>query len=121
VRPQYLVLFMVFAGYLVFQTWAEHRLDTLRRERVEFEERIVSTRSALAEARREIAQESEQSRIVARARQELGFIDAEVGGRPRICMPAVEAPAEEPLLMHLARGLDRFGGIRDAFAGEGDR
>lgn len=121
VRPQYLVFFVAFAGYLVFQTWAEHRLDTLRKERVEFEERIITTRAALSHAEGRFVRESEQSRIVDRARTELGFIDAEIGGRPRICMPAIQPPEDEPLLWRLAAGLDRFGGIRGAFAAEDDR
>ena len=120
-RPQYIVLFCVFAGYLVFQTWTEHRLDTLRRQRVEFEERITSTRAALSEAEREYARESEQARIVARAKSELGFIDARIGARPRICMPVSPSVEEDPLLARLAAGLDRFGGIRGAFAAEDDR
>jgi len=120
IRPQYLVFFFVLAGYLVFQTWAEHSLDTLRKERVEYEERIISTRAALAQAQRQFVRESEQSRIVSRARAELGFIDAEIGGRPRICMPAIQQPDDEPLLWRLAAGLDRFGGIRGAFAAEDD-
>ena len=120
-RPQYLVFFCVFAGYLVFQTWTGHRLDTLRRERVEFEERVVTTHAALAEAERQFARESDQSRIVARAKSELGFVDARIGVRARICMPATESLADEPLLWRLAGGLDRFGGIRGAFAAEDDR
>ena len=121
VRPQYLVVFFVFAGYLVFQTWAEHRLDTLRKVRVEYEERIITTRASLAQAERRFVRESEQSRIVSRARAELGFIDAEIGGRPRICMPSTPTADDEPLLWRLAAGLDRFGGIRGAFAAEDDR
>ena len=120
-RPQYLVFFAVFAGYLVFQTWAEHRLDTLRKERVEYEERIITTRAALAQAHRQFARESEQSRVVSRARAELGFIDAEIGSRPRICMPSTQPVDDEPLLWRLASGLDRFGGIRGAFAAEDDQ
>jgi hypothetical protein len=120
-RSQYLVFFLVFAGYLVFQTWSEHRLDALRKERVEFEERIIGTRAALAQAQRQFARESDQARIVERARVELGFVDAEIGGRPRICMPAAPKADEGPLLWRLAGGLDRFGGIRGAFAAEDDR
>ena len=121
VRPEYLVFFLALAGYMVFQTWSEHRLDALRKERVEFEERIITTRAALAQAERQFARESEQSRIVDRARDELGFMDAEIAGRQRICMPSTQPAEEEPLLWRLAGGLDRFGGIRGAFAAEDDR
>ena len=120
-RPEYLVFFLALAGYMVFQTWSEHRLDALRKERVEFEERIITTRAALAQAERQFARESEQSRIVDRARGELGFVDAEIAGRQRICMPSTQPADEEPLLWRLAGGLDRFGGIRGAFAAEDDR
>jgi hypothetical protein len=121
VRPQYLVFFLFFAGYLAFQTWSGHQLDTLRRDRVEFEERIATTRAALAEAERQFARESDQSRIVARAKSELGFVDAAIGGRARICMPSVDVHDDEPLLWRLAGNLDRFAGIRGAFAAEDER
>lgn len=120
-RPQYVVFFCVFAGYLVFQTWSGHQLDTLRKERVEYEERISTARAALAEAESRFARESDQSRIVARAKSELGFVDARIGARARICMPTLEPAADEPLLWRLAGGLDRFGGIRGAFAAEAER
>ena len=120
-RPEYLAFFCLLAGYLVYQTWAEHRLDTLRLARVEYEERIITTRAALAESQRRFARESDQSRVVARAKSELGFIDAEIGTRPRLCMPVAPAAEEEPLLWRIAGGLDRFGGIRGAFAAEEGR
>ena len=120
-RPQYVVLLVVFAGYLSFQTWAEHRLDTLRKDRVEFEERIIGTRASLAAAREEFDRQSEQARIVSRAKKELGFIDSRVGDRTRLALPALQAAPDEPMLWRLAGGLDRFGGIRDAFASEENR
>ena len=115
-RPQYVVVLAVFATYLSFQTWAEHRLDTSRKERVEFEERIIGARASLAAAREEFDRQSEQDRIVSRAKKELGFIDSRVGERIRLALPAPEGAPEEPMLWRLAGGLDRFGGIRDAFA-----
>lgn len=117
-RMEYLVLLMVFAGYLSFSMWTEHRLDTLRKERVEFEERIVGARAALAVAEERFLRESDQARIVHRARVELGFVDAEIGTRIRLALPSSPTVPEEPMLTRLAGGLDRFGGVREAFAGE---
>jgi hypothetical protein len=115
---EYLFLLLVFAGYLSFSMWTEHRLDTLRKERVEFEERIVGARAALTSAEERFLRESEQSRIVHRARTELGLVDAEIGNRIRLALPASPTLPEEPMLTRLAGGLDRFGGIRSAIAGE---
>jgi hypothetical protein len=117
-RMEYVVLLMVFAGYLSFSMWTEHRLDTLRKERVEFEERIVGAQAALAAAEERFLRESDQARIVHRARTELGFVDAEIGTRVRLALPSSPTLPEEPMLTRLAGGLDRFGGVREAIAGE---
>lgn len=117
-RMEYVVLLMVFAGYLSFSMWTEHRLDTLRKERVEFEERIVGAQAALAAAEERFLRESDQARIVDRARTELGFVDAEIGTRVRLALPSSPTLPEEPMLTRLAGGLDRFGGVREAIAGE---
>ena len=117
-RMEYVVLLMVFAGYLSFSMWTEHRLDTLRKERVEFEERIVGAQAALAAAEERLLRESDQARIVHRARAELGFVDAEIGTRVRLALPSSPTLPEEPMLTRVAGGLDRFGGVREAIAGE---
>lgn len=121
VRAEYLLLAVVLAGYLAFQTWQQHELDRLRQQRIDYEERLVATRSALAAANFEYARHSAQDRVVARAREELGFVDARIGHRIRLALPAPAATAEEPLLNRLAAGLDRFGGIRSAGAAEDRR
>ena len=120
-RPQYLVLLMMLVSYLSYQIWAEHRLDTLRKERVDFEERLISARASLAAAREEFDRQSEQARIVGRAKSELRFVDSRVGERTRLAMPATVPGPEEPLLWRLAGGLDRFAGIREAFASGGEQ
>lgn len=118
VRPEYLLMGTVLAGFLAFQTWSEHRLDTLRQQRLEYEERLASARSSLATAELRFSRESDQVRVVERARIELGFVDSEIGTRVRLALPAPEMLPEEPLLWRVAGGLDRFGGIRAAFAAE---
>lgn len=117
-RPELVLAGVVFAGFLAFQTWSEHRLDTLRQVRLEFDERLASAQSGLARAELEFDRESEQTHVVQRARAELGFVDAEVNGRARLALPAPEMIEPDPLLWRLAGGLDRFGGIREALASD---
>jgi hypothetical protein len=121
VRTEYLVLALVVAGYLAFQTWQEHRLDRLRQTRIEYEERLVVARAGLASANLEYVRQAAQDRVVHRARVELAFVDSRVGERVRLALPSAPAPEEEPLLVRLASGLDRFGGVRAAGAAEGQR
>lgn len=118
VRPEYVLLAGVLASYLAFQTWQEHRLDRLRQTRIEFEERLVAARAGLVAANSEYAQQAAQDRIVSRARVELGFVDSRIGERVRLALPSEPVLPEEPLLVRLAAGLDRFGGIRTAGAAE---
>ena len=120
-RPEYLVFFLALAGYMVFQTWSEHRLDTLRQQRFELEERILAARADLAGTNLEFTRQSAQDRIVARARDELGFVDSRIGERIRVARPAAAPQPDEPRLWHLARGLGRFSGIRGAVAAEDER
>ena len=121
IRAEYLLGVAVVAVFLAFQTWSEHRLDTLRQQRFEFEERILAARAELAAADLKFARQSAQDRIVARARGELGFVDSRIGERIRLALPAEAPQPDEPLLWRLASGLDRFGGIRGAAAAEDER
>jgi hypothetical protein len=121
VRAEYLLMATVVAAFLAFQTWSEHRLDTLRQQRFELEERILAARADLAGTNLEFTRQSAQDRIVARARDELGFVDSRIGERIRVARPAAAPQPDEPRLWHLARGLDRFSGIRGAVAAEDER
>ena len=118
IRAEYVVIVVVAAAFLAFQTWSEHRLDTLRQHRFQFEERIVAARAELSAANLEFTRQSAQDRIVARAKGELGFVDSGIGERIRLALPAESPPADEPLLWRIASGLDRFSGIRGAVAAE---
>jgi hypothetical protein len=121
IRVEYLLIAVMVAGFLAFQTWSEHRLDTLRRQRIEFEGRIDAARADLSAASLEFTRESAQDRIVARAKAELGFVDSRIGTRIRLALPAATPGPDEPMLWRLASGLDRFGGIRGAAAAEDSR
>lgn len=118
VRAEWVVLVAVIAGYLAFQTWQEHRLDRLRQERIDYEERLVSERAALARANLQYARHSAQDEVVRRARTELDLVDSQIGERVRLALPSGPPPEEEPLLVRLAAGLDRFASIRTAGAAE---
>ncbi|RKZ15351.1 hypothetical protein DRQ53_09270 [bacterium] len=120
-RAEFVLLGLLVASFLTFQTWSEHRLDTLGHQRLEYSERLASAQAGLASAQLTFVRESEQGRIVSRARAELGFVDAEVGERVRLALPAAKSAPEDPLLWRLAGGLDRFSGIREAFAAEDAR
>ncbi len=121
IRAEYLLTAAIVASFLAFQTWSEHQLDTLRRQRFEIEEQILATRADLAAANLEFTRQSAQDRIVARAKSELGFVDSRIGARIRVALPAAAPQPAEPLLWRLAGGLDRFSGIRGAVAAEDAR
>lgn len=121
VRAEYMLLVGVVGAFLAFQTWSEHRLDTLRQQRMDTEARIDVARADLAAASLEFTRESAQDRIVARAKAELDFVDSRIGTRMRLAMPSAPPKPEEPLLWRFASGLDRFSGIRGAVAAEDSR
>lgn len=112
----------VFAvGLFFWSTWQTQRLDQLYRERAQLERDLEYARLRYREAESQWYTQTSPEVVLTRASAELALVTEDASARSLVSLPAPRPKSPvSSWLTHMARGLDRFGELREAYA-EDDR
>jgi len=112
---------LVGLGSLWLMAWNTHRIQVLEAEEVRLSAERAFQQDELRRKQVRWYRLTQRDRIVPRAVAELGLVEPEPGDRQVVALRWDESGREGPAwLRHLARGLDRYGDVDGAFAGEGE-